>query len=163
VSDAAPNPIGAASAPDPAGRVPDAASVGGCVTDVSSLQTGGAGNGAASFAGNPIGKPLDPAEHTRRMRFYETGKRLGWTQERMAAEAGVTNSTFQRWLGACGISARSFKPPAPAKSHPKPMPTVERIRACMTCSEPFPSTGAHHRLCSVCNGRAQNLSPLERP
>jgi hypothetical protein len=128
------------------------------VSDVSS-QTGGAGNGAASFGGNPIGKPLDPAEHTRRMRFYETGKRLGWTQNRMAAEAGIPPTTFQRWLGACGISARSFKPPAPAKTHPKPMPTVDRIRACMTCSEPFPSTGPGNRMCGYCRQRGGAMSP----
>lgn len=67
-----------------------------------------------------------------------------------AVAAGITvlpdGMTVDKWL-----ETRELRPTGPRRLRGGANPPKRRY--CLTCSHPFLSAGAHHRVCPICQGR----------
>ena len=105
-------------------------------------------------AGLPM--PAGTIDNERKARIIAEARTLrqqGMTLRRIAAELRCCEKRLSSWL-------RSEDHKAGDASRVAIVPGRKQ-RLCMTCRDPFPSDGPHHRMCLYCRTRAASASPYE--
>lgn len=108
-----------------------------------------------------MGARLPPAERARRLeiiaRFHASG---AWTWDQIGTAVGMPARRIARWWQIQVEEAA--KPPRVRVYRQKgdvQLKAGETRRLCMTCGEPFASSGSGHRLCNT--HRLMSSAPYE--